>query len=92
MNFSFSNGLSAETDSSLVTKNKCQFFRKKIEPLNEEMNSIKALVIGKEDVGKSLFISKMIVVLFKNFLLHNKLLKKLEKSVNLLKHKHKEVI
>ena len=32
-----------------------------MQPLSEDMPEIKALVIGKENVGKSLFISKMIV-------------------------------
>lgn len=47
------------------TKSKTIFmgklFRKKIKSCDEEISEIKALVIGKKDVGKSLFISKMTV-------------------------------
>ena len=70
MSFFSSNLLTVSDDSSpvkMVNKSKSQsiflgkLFRKKMQPLSEDMPEIKALVIGKENVGKSLFISKMIV-------------------------------
>ena len=76
-NFSFSNTNIASTNEDMshlkvVAKTKSQsmflgkLFRKKMQPLNEEMMEIKALIIGKQDVGKSLFISKMIVFIRRN--------------------------
>lgn len=67
--FSATNFPTSTADESpcRVTKTKSQsiflgrLFRKKMQPLNEEMPELKCLVIGKADVGKSLFISKLIV-------------------------------